>query len=220
MSPRAGADGGVVLAADARPAHLVRLPGLPGALAQALAASAEAAPASSAGVAGALAGGRDQRLAAALLALDARLILVEAAGETPQPLDDRLTIDGRILPRPGERLTGIAVRAPQGRSASAEAPGGGGPGLAAVLHVEQGRAPRILDAALVWWGLAPAPFRGPQLAAVLRGRRPDAALFDLAAQTARSEATPAGAGSELLSERLDAAAALCRQLLASLVAPR
>lgn len=220
MALPARVDGGVVLVADARPARLVRRPGLPSALAQALAASAAAGPESSAGLADALASGRDQRLTAALLALDARLILVAASGETPQPLDDRLTTDGRVLPRPGERLIGVAVRAPQGRSAYAEAPGGGGPGLAAVLHVERARAPRILNAALVWWGLAPAPFRGPQLAAVLRGRRPEAALFDLAAQTARSEATPAGAGGELLSERLDAAAALCRQLVASLVAPR
>ena len=70
----------------------------------------------------------------------------------------------------------------------------------------------------VWWGVAPAPLVAYQLAGVLQGRSPSPALIDIAAETARGEAQPAGAGMELQPARLDAVERLCRDVLGTLFA--
>ena len=191
-----------------------RRPGLPTALRQALAASCAAG-------AGALPlddalGAAEQRLTATLLALDARLRI---AGDAVA-LDDRLTLDGRILPRPGEAPTDIVVPVPRGVSCYVEAPDLG-LGLAAVVSLT-GPADaaadrvRVTGIRAVWWGVAPAPLIAYQLAGVLQGRSPTPALIDIAAETARGEAQPAGAGMELQPARLDAVERLCRDVLGAL----
>ena len=193
-----------------------RRPGLPDALRQALAASC-AAGAGASPLDDAL-GAAEQRLTATLLALDARLRI---AGDAVA-LDDRLTLDGRILPRPGEAPTDIVVPVPRGVSCYREAPELG-LGLAAVVSLT-GPADAAADRArvtgirAVWWGVAPAPLIAYQLAGVLQGRSPTPALIDVAAETARGEAQPAGAGMELQPARLDAVERLCRDVLGALFA--
>ena len=189
-----------------------RRPGLPDAFRQALAASCTAG-------AGALPldealGASEQRLTAALLALDARLRI---AGDTV-PLDDRLTLDGRILPQPGEAPGAIVVPIPRGVSCYREAPELG-LGLAAVANLTGApdRA-RVTGIRAVWWGVAPAPLIAYQLAGVLQGRSPTPALIDVAAETARGEVQPAGAGMALQPARLDAAERVCRDVLGALFA--
>ena len=187
-----------------------RRPGLPTALRQALAASCAAGAGAS--LLGDALGGPEPRLTATLLALGARLRI---AGDTV-PLDDRLTLDGRILPRPGEAPTDIVVPVPRGVSCYREAPELG-LGLAAVgsLTGAPDRA-RVTDIRAAWWGVAPAPLIAYQLAGVLQGRSPTPALIDVAAETARGEVQPAGAGMELQPARLDAVERLCRDVLGAL----
>ena len=189
-----------------------RRPGLPDALRQALSASC-AAGAGSLPLGDAL-GAPQQRLTATLLALDARLRI----GGDAVALDDRLTLDGRILPRPGEAPTDIVVPVPRGVSCYREAPELG-LGLAAVgsLATDGDRA-RVTGIRAVWWGVAPAPLIAYQLAGVLQGRSPTPALIDVAAETARGEVQPAGAGMELQPARLDAVERLCRDVLGALFA--
>ncbi len=193
-----------------------RRPGLPDALRQALSASC-AAGAGALSLRDAL-GASEQRLAATLLALDARLRI---AGDT-HPLHDRLTLDGRILPRPGEAPGAIVVPIPPGGSCYREAPDLG-LGLAAVVSLtgpadaDADRA-RITGIRAVWWGVAPAPLIAYQLAGVLQGRSPTLALVDVAAETARGEVQPAGAGMTLQPARLEAAERLCRDVLGALFA--
>ena len=191
-----------------------RRPGLPTALRQALAASC-AAGAGSSPLDDAL-GAAEQRLTATLLALDARLRI---AGDAVA-LDDRLTLDGRILPRPGEAPTDIVVPVPRGVSCYVEAPELG-LGLAAVVSLTDagpGDRARVTAIRAVWWGVAPAPLIAYQLAGVLQGRSPTPALIDIAAETARGEVQPAGAGMELQPARLDAVERLCRDVLGTLFA--
>ena len=189
-----------------------RRPGLPDALRRALAAAC-AAGAGALPLGDAL-GASEQRLTAALLALDARLRI---AGDAVA-LDDRLTLDGRILPRPGEAPTDIVVPVPRGVSCYREAPELG-LGLAAVVSLtDAGPADRarVTGIRAVWWGVTPAPLVAYQLAGVLQGRSPTPALIDIAAETARGEAQPAGAGMELQPARLDAVERLCRDVLGTL----
>ena len=168
-----------------------RRPGLPDALRQALAASC-AAGAGASPLDDAL-GAAEQRLTATLLALDARLRI----GGDAVPLDDRLTLDGRILPRPGEAPGAIVVPVPRGVSCYREAPDLG-LGLAAVVSLTgPGNPARVTGIRAVWWGVAPAPLIAYQLAGVLQGRSPTPALIGVAAETARGEAQPAGAGMAL-----------------------
>ena len=190
-----------------------RRPGLPTALRQALSASCAAG-------AGALPlddalGAAEQRLTATLLALDARLRI----GGDAVPLDDRLTLDGRILPRPGEAPGAIVVPVPRGVSCYREAPDLG-LGLAAVVSLTGGAGDRarVTGIRAVWWGVAPAPLIAYQLAGVLQGRSPTPALIDVAAETARGEVQPAGAGMALQPARLDAVERLCRDVLGTLFA--
>ena len=188
-----------------------RRPGLPNALRRALSASCAAG-------AGALSldealGASEQRLTATLLALDARLRI---AGDAV-PLDDRLTLDGRILPRPGEAPTDIVVPVPRGVSCYREAPELG-LGLAAVVSLTDADRARVTGIRAVWWGVAPAPLIAYQLAGVLQGRSPTPALIDVAAETARGEVQPAGAGMALQPARLDAVERLCRDVLGALFA--
>ena len=189
-----------------------RRPGLPDALRQALSASC-AAGAGSLPLDDAL-GAAEQRLTATLLALDARLCI----GGDAVPLDDRLTLDGRILPRPGEAASAIVVPVPRGVSCYREAPELG-LGLAAVVSLTvagAGDRVRVTGIRAVWWGVAPAPLIAYQLAGVLQGRSPTPALIDIAAETARGEAQPAGAGMALQPTRLDAVERLCRDVLGTL----
>ena len=158
-------------------------------------------------------GAAEQRLTATLLALDARLRI---AGDTV-PLDDRLTLDGRILPRPGEATGAIVVPVPRGVSCYREAPELG-LGLAAVVSLTDADRARVTGIRAVWWGVAPAPLIAYQLAGVLQGRSPTPALIDVAAETARGEVQPAGAGMALQPARLDAVARLCRDVLGALFA--
>ena len=197
---------------SARLRETARRPGLPDALRQALAAAC-AAGAGALSLRDAL-GASEQRLAATLLALDARLRI---AGDT-HPLHDRLTLDGRILPRPGEAPSAIVVPIPRGVSCYREAPDLA-LGLAAVAGLTggPGRA-RVTGIRAVWWGVAPAPLIAYQLAGVLQGRSPTAALIDIAAETARGEVQPVGAGMALQPARLEAAERLCRDVLGALFA--
>ena len=211
------ADGVLLIAPASTLPHAATLEGLPDAVVRALQAGAAAAS-----IEAALASGREQRLTAALLALDARLRLSEPshnpAGPAEVPLDERLTLDGRILPRPAESLRGIVVRTPAQPSTSRESTSDQ-IGLAAQVGLGSGPEPRILRVRIVWWGLAPAPFIARQVEGVLQGRRPDGALIELAVQTARTEAQPAGAGMELDARRLDVVTALCREVLTTLLPP-
>ena len=159
-------------------------------------------------LAGALARGCAPLLAA-LLALDAHLQTDHAR----LPIDERLTTDGRLLPHPGESLRMLELPPPHGPS-TARARRDLGLGVAAVLTTGDGG--RVARARLVWWGVAPAPLVAHQLAAVLQGRTITPALIDLAAQTARGEVQPAGAGAELEDARLAAVATLCRQTITAL----
>jgi CO/xanthine dehydrogenase FAD-binding subunit len=161
-----------------------------------------------------LAAGSAPALTAALLALNAELWLTCGNGDLRVSIDDRLTIDGRVLPRAAEELQTVIVPAQQGHSSCLWR---GDLGIAGVVRLTDDPPPHVVDAGIVWWGLAPAPFRAHQLAGLLRGRIPDAALIELAAQTARTEAQPAGAGMEVDSGRLATVAALTRDLLGSLL---
>ena len=187
-------------------------PGLPAALQQALAASC-AGGAGALPLADALAG-PEPRLAATLIALDARLRI----GGATAPLEDRLTVDGRIVPRPGEIVGAVVVPAPAGASCYREEPDLA-LGLAAAGGLTgPGDLARVTDLRAVWWGVAPTPLIAHQLAGALQGRRPTPLLIDLAAQTARGEVQPAGAGAELDAARLDAVERLCRDTLGALFA--
>ena len=191
---------------------LSRRADLPAALRQALSVSC-AAGAGTRSLAEAL-DGLEPRLTATLIALDARLRIDGDA----VPLDDRLTLDGRIVPRPGEAPSGVVVPARPDVSCCREEPDLA-LGLAAAGSLTgPGDLARVTDLRAVWWGVAPAPLIAHQLAGVLRGRRPTPALIDVAAQTARGEAQPAGAGTELDAARLDAVERLCRDALGALFA--
>jgi CO/xanthine dehydrogenase FAD-binding subunit len=187
-------------------------PELPIALRQALSASC-AAGAGALTLADAL-DGPEPRLTATLIALDARL---RVDGDAV-PLDDRLTLDGRIVPRPGEAPSGVVVPGRPDVSCYREDPDLGlGLAVTGSLTGAAGQA-RVTEVRAVWWGVAPAPLVAHQLAGVLQGRRPVPALIDIAAQTARGEAQPAGAGMALDAVRLDAVERLCRDALAALFA--
>ena len=110
------------------------------------------------------------------------------------------------------------VPVPRGVSCYREAPDLG-LGLAAVVSLTGApdRA-RVTEIRAVWWGVAPAPLIAYQLAGVLQGRSPTPALIDVAAETARGEVQPAGAGMALQPARLDAVARLCRDVLGALFA--
>lgn len=205
------ARGATLIGPQATLGNAARLPGLPQALVDAL----RAGDADSA-IGVALESGDEQRLAAALLAVDARVRRTDESGTQEIPIDDRLTLDGRILPRPGETLDGVVLRSSADASAYREAPAEE-IGVAASIRLGSGPEPRILQARIVWWGLGSAPLIGHQLAAVLQGRRPGGTLMGLAAQTARTEAQPAGAGMELEARRLDIVAALCREVLRAIL---
>ena len=186
--------------------------GLPAALRQALAAAC-AGGAGALPLADALAG-PEPRLPATLIALDARLRI----GGATVPLEDRLTVDGRIVPRPEEIVGAVVVPAQRGASCYRENPdlalglaAAGGP-------TGSGDLARVTDLRAVWWGVAPTPLIAHQLAGALQGRRPTSLLLDLAAQTARGEVQPAGAGAELDAARLDAVERLCRDALGALFA--
>ncbi len=200
------------LAPDVTLHEASRRPGLPAALRQALAASC-------AGGAGALSlaealDGPEPRLTAALIALDARLRI----GVDAVPLDDRLTVDGRIVPRPEETPSAIVVPARRGASCYREEPDLA-LGLAAAGRLTgAGDLARVTDLRAVWWGVATAPLIAHQVAGALQGRRPTPDLIDIAAQTARGEAQPAGAGAELDAARLEAVERLCRDALGALFA--
>ena len=189
-------------------------PATPQALNDALATADHTAGHDSASLAQALASGTAQGLTAALLALDAQLRI----GATLLPLSDRLTIDGRVLPRDAEALDAIVLPRRNAPSALREH-AGFRLGLAALLTTHPpapASAGRVTEARLVWWGVAPAPLVAYQVAAVLRGRSLTPALIDIAVQTARVEVQPAGAGMELNQARLLAVEQLCREILAAL----
>jgi CO/xanthine dehydrogenase FAD-binding subunit len=200
-------DGLILIAPGSTLRNAALLPGVPDALVQALTAAAPAVT-----IDEAISSGREQRLVAALLALDARLRLADPQGSTEVPIDERLTLDGCVLPRSGESLSGVVVRATAQPSTYCES-SDDRIGLAVRIAVGDGPAPRILRSRVVWWGLAPAPFIAREVEGVLQGRSPDAALIDIAAQTARTEAQPAGAGMELDPRRLGVVTDLCRQAL-------
>lgn len=205
------AAGATLIAPQATLADAAALPGLPRALVDALRAGR-----ADARIGTALESGEEQRLVAALLAVGARLRQSDESGRQEIPIDDRLTLDGRILPRSGETLEGVVVQSSAHASAHREAPAEA-IGVAAHIALGNGPEPRILRARIVWWGLGPGPLFGHQLAGVLQGRRPGEALIRLAAQTARTEAQPAGAGMELGEARLDVVAALCREVLGAIL---
>ena len=205
------ADGATLIAPQATLANAAGLPGLPQVVVEALRAGGADSV-----IGAALESGDEQRLAAALLAVDARVRRTDESGTKEIPIEDRLTLDGRILPRPGETLDGVVLRSSVDASAYREA-AAEKIGVAARVALGGGPAPRILQARIVWWGLGPSPLIGHQLAAVLQGRRPGGALIGLAAQTARTEAQPAGAGMELEARRLDVVATLCREVLAAVL---
>lgn len=187
-------------------------PGLPAALRQALAASC-AGGAGALPLADALAG-PEPRLTATLIAHDARLRI----GGATAPLEDRLTVDGRIVPRPDEIVAAVVVPAQRGASCYREEPDLA-LGLAATGGLtDSGDLARVTDLRAAWWGVAPTPLIAHQLAGALQGRRPTSLLLDLAAQTARGEVQPAGAGAELDAARLDAVERLCRDALGALFA--
>ena len=207
--------GATLIVPGATPAGAAKLPGMPQALVQALAASA-----ASKTVGSAIESGRGQRLVAALLAVEARLRLTGPSGGPAAthdvPVDERLTLDGRLLPRDGEALSGIVVRSSEDRSVYRESR----PdqiGLAARIGLGDGPQPRVLRARVVWWGLATTPFIAREVEGVLQGRTPDARLIDVAAQTARTEAQPAGAGMELDADRLEVVTRLCRDTLSAVL---
>ena len=185
---------------------------LPAALRQALLASG-------AGGAGALSladtlAGPEPRLTATLIALDARLCIAGAM----VPLHDRLTVDGRIVPRPEETVEAFVVPAQRRASCYHEEPDLA-LGLAAVGGLTgAGASARVTDLRAVWWGVAPTPLIAHQLTGALQGRSPTPSLIDLAAQTARGEVQPAGAGAELDAARLDAVERICRDALGALFA--
>lgn len=185
-------------------------PGLPTALRQALAASC-ANGAGALSLADAL-DGRERRLTATLIALDGRLRI---AGATV-PLGDRLTVDGRIVPRPEETVRAVVVSSRPGASCYREEPDLALGIAAAGSLTGAGDLTRVTDLRAVWWGVAPAPLIAHQVAGALQGRRPTPALIGLAAQTARGEVQPAGAGAELDTARLDAVERLCRDALGAL----
>ena len=187
-------------------------PGPPAALRQALAAAC-AGGAGALPLADALAG-PEPRLTATLIALNARLRIAGVA----VPLEDRLTVDGRIVPRPDEIIGAVVVPAQPGASCCREEPDLA-LGLAAAGSLTgAGDLARVTDLRAVWWGVAPAPLIAHQVAGALQGRRPAPALIDIAAQTARGEVQPAGAGAELDTVRLDAVERLCRDALGALFA--
>ena len=129
-----------------------------------------------------------------------------------------LTTDGRVLPLSYEELDGVVLRPSDAISGIREA-ASEEIGLAA--HVRLSPPVRhILTARCVWWGVGPAPLIAHQIESVLTGRVPHAALVDVAAQTARTEAQPAGAGMEVDPVRIDQIERLCRELLSDLISVR
>lgn len=66
-------------------------------------------------------------------------------------------------------------------------------GVAAAIWTQSSAGP-ITRAQVALSGAGPMPIRARQTEATLHGRRPSAALVEVAAETARQEAQPAGAG--------------------------
>ena len=152
-----------------------------------------------------------QALAAALIALDASVALVDGGSAR---LDQRLLADG-----------GIDLDGRDGAAAARELliprlPRGAQSALAsAKTDTEISAAARLSlngDAAVMLVGVAPHPVRARQIESVVRGRPLSDRIIDVAAQTARSEAQPYGIGE--LTDGVavdlveDAVRRLCRRL--------
>jgi len=134
-------------------------------------------------------------LAIALLALDATAELVGPQGERRAPLADLFAGPRRSRIGPDELLVAFQVPA-----------GGRGRGgdfvklgprqalaisvVCAAASVTLGDGGTCAEARIALGSVAPTPLRAREAEAVLRGRRPDAALLDQAAERAAAETSP------------------------------
>lgn len=152
-----------------------------------------------------------QALAAALIVQDGFLNLADG---TTARLDERLLavggvdIDGRDgAPAAAQLCLPRLPRGAQTALAAAKAD----PSICAAARLSLNG-----DAAVTLVGVAPYPVRARQLEALLRGRRLEERLFDLAAQTARAEAQPYGSGDltapAAVQHAADAVRRLCHRL--------
>lgn len=132
-----------------------------------------------------------------LLALGAEVELVSVRGVRRMPLADFITGPGRTRLEPGEVLA--AVLAPPRpefqvrrfekvgrRSALAVAV----VSLAALLRLERGRVPRVLEARLAWGSVGPTVWRCPEAEAALVGRRLTLSALGSAAAIVRAQVRP------------------------------
>ncbi len=137
-------------------------------------------------------------LAAALIVLDAQLLLSDGARER---LDTRLLsgggvdIDGRNGASAAEAL--YIPRLPRGAQTAMAA------AKTDRTFSATGRLSMNGDVSIVLVGITPHPIRARQIESVVRGRQLSNRIIDLAAQTARSEAQPYGVGELTASTAVD-----------------
>ncbi len=136
-------------------------------------------------------------LAIALLALDAAAEVVGPRGERRVPLSELFAGPRRCRIGPDELLVGFQI------SEGGPRRGGDfvklGPRQALAISVVCAAASVTLDgggacadARIVLGSVAPTPLRAQEAEALLRGRRPEAALLDQAAERAAAETSPIG----------------------------
>ncbi len=137
-------------------------------------------------------------LAAALIVLDAYLILID--GDTARVGERLLSeggvdIDGRDGAIAAKQL--CIPRLPRGAQ-TAMASAKSDHAVSAAARLSQNG-----DAAVMLVGIAPYPIRARQIESVVRGRTLNDRIIDLASQTARSEAQPYGVGDLTDSAAID-----------------
>jgi len=150
----------------------------------------------------------------ALMALDGEA-LVDAVW---QPLATWLAMPAAASSAARFRVT-VPRGDPGGPGSSAyreRACGAGLVGVAAVIQ-RQARDGPIASVHVALCGVGPLPIRARQTEATLRGRRPAAYLVELAAETARHEAQPFGAGTVLDLEALAAVRDVSREALSAIL---
>ncbi len=134
-------------------------------------------------------------LAIALLALDATAELAGPRGERRVPLGDLFAGPRRSRIEPDDLLVAFQIPVDRGRRGGDFVKLGPRQALAisvvcAAASVTLGDGGTCAEVRIALGSVAPTPLRAREAEALLRGRRPDAALLDQAAERAAAETSP------------------------------